>query len=749
MHTFFINTSKKDLNAYDILFDIHKENKDLVSMACPMPDWYDKEKGYAVCLRQMSDMIDGYVGIDNAFDLILYVDLPENEVYSAIERDAYHDQQRLECCTAMRILFTHVVSQSLVKELVESGREPQNILIMFGEEKQFSTLSVPKADANREAVREQLLRFLGLPETDAVETVAKALEGSNAEKTALLQKKISEAYGKEIVSGIRQRYDKDMQLWLEEVVVEANVPKANQALFDRICGINREEADRAGVQMVSCPYDCYACKVNRKMLAQHQMNIAIYVLNCLESGSIYEEDSSGPDRRVRAFYSYSAQQVTAVLAQKAKVYAAAVEQMDTLGIYYPEQNLVPKLMEFDHAKFGLDAFGEKATDLVVIDVTPEEKETSSGEEEPSGEEGSAPEQQQDGVASDAKEKKIEVVDKRGRVLLSRDEFTPFDYTLTKGSDKMLKKGTASVEYVKQAKQVRNHHLSYLKKLKQHVTEVLSNYAGRSKANKPAVLQMGGTRYATTHEEHRVLETVEGVAKTSYETMFNQYMEFCAARSVAITDIEKQSDWFVTRINQLDHSLKKISQVAVGLLAAIFALYLPYVVIQFEAIVENALTFAMALGSVVVPVVLLYLIFTGVALAQRKKYIKAWGDFKDESDKALSENAVAVQKYDQLLSTVIPALRWVYEYKLDVEYCVECCRIADEKLAHHRQKLVARIDALKMILSDLEYRSEGYGSSANAIHSADAIDMNVSFCTGEKNRTFYSVIDKKQLTELRK
>ena len=75
MHTFFINTSKKNLEGYDVLFDIHYENRALVSLTCPMSDWYDPEKGYEACVAQMSDLIDGYVELNNAFNLILYIDL--------------------------------------------------------------------------------------------------------------------------------------------------------------------------------------------------------------------------------------------------------------------------------------------------------------------------------------------------------------------------------------------------------------------------------------------------------------------------------------------------------------------------------------------------------------------------------------------------------------------------------------------------------------------------------------------------
>ena len=244
----------------------------------------------------------------------------------------------------------------------------------------------------------------------------------------------------------------------------------------------------------------------------------------------------------------------------------------------------------------------------------------------------------------------------------------------------------------------------------------------------------------------MLEAVESVSDKAYRTMVDQYMEFCAGRSVAISDIEEQCNWFITRVYQIKESLRKLKLVAVGLLLAIIALYVPFFVIQFEAITENTLTLVTALGSFAVPLVLLYMIFAIISAAQKRRFGEAWNDFIQKSDEALEENRLAVQKYDQLLSTVVPALRWVYEYKLDVDYCVECCGVADAKIEHHRRKLRDRVTAIKNILSDLEYTDYGreasdYGTKA----VTDSVDYNVSFCTGKKNRAFYSVIDCKDLT----
>ena len=743
MHTFFINTSKKELNEYDVLFDIQYEKKTLVSMECPMSDWYNGDKGYMACVKQMSDMIDGYVELNNAFNLIIYIDLSENKAYSSIQRDAFHDKDRDECCRAMHILFTHVITESIVDELVSSGRRPQNVLIMFGEEKHFTDFNVASNDTNRQSIMKNLFRFIGLPGNDVIEATAKKIDGTEAsDKVIMFTEELSKSYGEELVPGIRERYKADLQLWCDAIINEANIHKANEELFERINGINKVESDRIGVDIVSCPYDFYACKVNKSILALSQLNIALYLLKCVENESVYETDSVEGTRKPIEFHLYSVQEIAPIFKSKESIYSAKSAEIETLAKSYTDLKLAPQLSSFDHAKFGLDMYGDKATDFIISDVQSEE---ADEEKEQNAAETSDDTDETIEIKGNVKE--VTVVEKEGRKLFSRDEYKEFDYNFDQGSDKMLKKKTPPEEYIEQAKKVRKHHVDYLKKLKVHVSGVLSNYAGKSKENKPALLQMGGYRYAGPGEEDKVIETVEGVSNKAYESMINQYMEFCAGRSVAISDIEEQCNWFISRVHQIKESLRKIKLVAIGILFAILLLYVPFVVIQFEAIVENVLTLATALGSIAIPIVLLYFIFSIVALAQRKKYIKAWKEFKEKSDQALEENKIAAQKYDQLLSVIVPALRWVYEYKLDVDYCLECCSVADAKIEHHRRKLRDRVTSLQNILGDLEFKdNEHEKPQSESVFNADAIDYNIAFCSGEKNQSFYSVIDKKFFTK---
>ena len=283
--------------------------------------------------------------------------------------------------------------------------------------------------------------------------------------------------------------------------------------------------------------------------------------------------------------------------------------------------------------------------------------------------------------------------------------------------------------------------------------MLTNYAGKSKNNKAALLTVGGTEYALTGEGNefsndlRDPELVEPVAQMAYTTMLDQYMHFCAGRSVAITDIEEQCNWYVSRINQISESIHKMQWIGMGAFGALLALYIPFVAIQFEAITRNMSTLCAALGSIGVPLLLLGGGLAALSVLQRKKYVAAGKELIQRSNQIIAENETAARKFDQLLSAAIPALRWVYEYKLDAEYCAECCDVADAKVEHHRKKMISRAAAIENIISDLDYRDTEYDETAFAQEKLpETVDYNRPYCVGNENITFYTIADHTLLGE---
>ena len=79
----------------------------------------------------------------------------------------------------MHILFTHVVSESIVQNLTDSGRRPQNVLIMFGEEKQFADYYVAPNDPSRAYIMRRVFDYIGLPPAEEIESIAKTTVFNN------------------------------------------------------------------------------------------------------------------------------------------------------------------------------------------------------------------------------------------------------------------------------------------------------------------------------------------------------------------------------------------------------------------------------------------------------------------------------------------------------------------------------------------------------------------------------------------
>ncbi len=736
MHTFFINTSKKSLNGYDVLFDIHLENKSLVLMESPMNLWYDKEQGYISCAKKMSEMIDGYAELNNAFNLILYIDLLEIEAYANIKRDALHDKEREHCSRAFQILFTHLISGTIVAELEQSGRKPQNVLIMLGEEKKLSPASVG-GSLKRDTVASYLLDAIGIPKVAVIEETAKEIEKNYAEnRMQIFQERVEASCKNEFVCGIRDSYAETMQLWYDQIINEANVEIANTALFDRIEAMERNEMVACGMGTVLCPYDAFACKVNKSEMALRKLNMVIYILMCVENNTVFTDDYKTGGKKVVPFHSFTADEIAPLFKKKEWCFASEVNKIESLDKTYsdPGMGLAPELPVLDNFKFGLDIYGDKRTDLIVTDAEDENSVPADEEED------------QRLPVSEGKKKEMVEVERKRPVLLKGYE--RFDYDYEVADNFVCSRKVKPEEYVEQAKKVRKQHLDYLKKLKIHFSEVLSNYAGKSKLNKPALLRVGEKQYSVPEaREERPLESVQVVSQKAYDTIMDEYMDFCAGRSVSVTDIEEQCNWFVSRIHQISESLKKIKLVAICLFAAIIMLYAPFFLIQFEEITANAHSMYIASYSFIIPLALVYFVFALLSAIQRKEYAKAWKQFKEKADEMMNENKAAVQKYDQLLSTIIPALRWIYDYRLDVDYCIECCAVADAKMEHHRRKLRDRVSAIKMILSDLEYDELAIDADLQREKNPDGVlDYNSAFCSGSKNRGFYSVVDNSFFTQ---
>lgn len=753
MHTFFVNTTGKELGNYSDIFEIQHETRRLVSLECPLTEWDDEEKGYKACVRKMGELIDSYKDINNDFDLIIYVDLLSYKAYTSIPMNKNRD--RYACLKVLHSVLKHYIKSTFVYEMNECGRVPQEVLIIF-EENQQPTDGDETTEDGKNLIRTYARNILGLPPVSEIDKIVYNTDASAEEVPAeQLCKKIADSACSCIGKRVLYTYLDKIDIFVSEAKNLETSERPVKQLLDRIIALS--DVDGRTVRSVTFVTNRRAGVSNKQEKTRRDLRLCFYILACVEEETIFDKASLGDNDipKVKSFPEIDWENAVAKLSAKRSVYKKKLYETQKLSESFSEMKLAPPLYSFDNKRFAMDEYGKRGKTFDVVDV---EETKDEVQEEKDIEER---------IVRPKGKKAVVVNDMPGHSLFTEEEYPCFDYHGDDFDESILGSKATAEQYVAEAQKLRQHHLDYLQRLKVHISDRLSNYAGRSAENDPALLRKRKVsvveedfedtgrdyRYAKSarSEETRSLTTVESISETAYTSALLDYVEFCAGRSVALTDIEEQCNWFVTRVYQIKESLRKIKLVAIGLLFAIIVLYIPFVAIQWESITKNALTVITALLSIAVPIVILYFIFVIASLIQRRKYREVWKEFKEKSDLILEDNASAAEKYDQLLTVYIPALRWIYEYKLDVGFYADCCKMARAKIEHHLQKLHDRVVTVGNIIEDLESDASGPEQIEDKVISIvnDEIDYNVAFCSGKKNRSFYSIIDKHFLESVHK
>ncbi len=775
MHTVFINTARKKIDNYAEILEIQKETKQLIMLDCPLNTWYDAENGYNRCVVQIEEAIDSYKEINNNYNLIIYADLPSCKQY--IELTETENAGLIEKEATVQILyrlFTHCFYQTVYNTLKKNGRIPNETVIIF-EENIHKQRQFGDGVALQNAMVSKLLYFMGLPCADDMKAALTKKDSDRAaayealiEATNAHRSKGSAAVDDEtaLFDGIAASYSQQILRMGNSIKSNTLVDHAVRSFADDVEALFIHEGYE--IKFTSFVTNRRAGVANKQENAKRDLRLYLYLLDCIYNGSVLtcDTDASGISYKVAKKFPESNDALwdKVILSLKAKkeLYRKKEREARSLSGSYTDHALAPVLYAFDHSRFGMDEFGDKERELLLV----EHDEESEEKDDPASDTQAQADDPASDVVIEAKNKKSMVVtDKKTAQLLPG--YQSFDYTcktdeMEKDDKASQKKKMGEDDYINKAKALRKHHLQYLNKLKAHVSDSLSNYAGKSMENDPALLpkrkvsvadedyegELNDYHYAKAGKvkETQKLGTVKTLSQNAYETAKLEYLRFCAGRSVAVTDIEEQCNWFVTRIGQITASLNMIKAVAVGLLVAIIVLYLPFIVIQSDAIFKTPMTGAIALCSVGIPAVILYVVFTAVSLTQRKRYQELWDEFKEKSDLVLKENTMAAEKYDQLLSVFVPSLRWVYEYKLDVEFYLDCCKLAQAKVNHHILKLHDRVVTIGNILEDLE---QDIADPTGQMPDKNKLDYNVPYCTNGMNREFYSIIDKSLVDSLRK
>ncbi len=723
MHTFFINTSGKKLENYNIFFEVQHETRQLVSLECPMSEWQDKSVGYKACVNKMGEMIDSYKDITNTFNLILYVDLLPYKDYTSISMDEH--LERCSCLEAMHAMLRHYINATLVKELSDKGRTPNEVLIIF-EENPLPKDHDEKTDKGKERTNKYIKKLLRWENKDDLikDLIDSIPEEERNAKTFC--DKLELKYREESKELEPPVFDKILYTYFDHIKVflEDSNKKQTKTIINNLCSRIAEGYDNDDkVKTVIFETNRRVDVENKQANARRELRLCFYLYSCIDDQSIKFDKNNPEDERVKQFYDIEWKEVGRLMLEKRETYKQKRNKIKNLNETYSDLNLAPKLYKLDKKRFALDEFGKHANE-----------------------------------ESDAR---VPLLDKDYKDFDSNGDDLDNEKSSSSNDIDVEPKATAD-EFLEKAEKLRDHHLNFVYKLDNHISNRLNNYAGRSRENNMAILsrrkvslddegfddeldynytlKSGGEK---EKYEKQQINVVEDVSDRAYSTATLDYMEFCAGRNVALTDIEEQYNWFEERVEQIKESLKKIKYVAIGMLFAILILYVPFFLIQFESIFDNTMTLTIAIVSIAIPIALLYAAYLFMWLRQTRKIYSVWTEFKEKSDKALEKNREAIKKYDQLLTTYIPALRYIYEYKLDVEFYADCCRLARAKVDHHSNKLTAMIPIIGNIVEDLEIEinvDDDDDEEEIRGKNGTELEYQFSFCASKKNRSFYSIID---------
>lgn len=732
MHTFFINTSGKEIGSYSEILEIQHETRRLVSLDCPIDKWNDAEAGYKSCALKMGEMIDNYKDMNNSYNLLIYLDLIAYEKYTSIPMDKH--RERYACLKALHSLLKHYVLATLINELDICGRTPREILLIF-EENCLPKDGDETTEQSKKLIRDYTRELLGITSVQEMDKQVYPIPDGDRDSKAFCEK-IEKSFVSCLGESVLSSYTNQIEIFLRESESRETTEEPLKRLLDRI--IDCSDSDDKAINSVIFVTDRRAETANKQQRARRDLRLCFYVFSCADDETIFDNETKSVSGTacVKQFPDVDWETAAAELAVKGSLYQIKYKQTQQLSESFTDMKLAPALYQFDNERFALDEYGKPGKIFDIVDV----------------------DTKKDTAIHSSEDKVVAVNAARGNSWFSENEFHPFNYKGDSFEEELLGRRVLAEQYIEEACRLRKHHLDYLERLREHISDALSCYAGRSSENEPALLRKRKVSVAEDDfeedsrdykytkpgklEETKKLKNVLEASNTAYQSVLRNYLDFCAGRSVAITDIEEQCNRFVTKVHQIKKSLKRLWRIALGLLAAIIALYIPFAVVQWESITKDTSAVITAILSVAVPIAVLYLIFAVFIGIQRKKYRKAWKNFKKQSDDVLEKNAEVAEEFDRLLTVFVPSLRWAYEYKLDVDFYEECCKIARAKISHHIKKLHDRAVTVGNIIEDLETdisKSELVAGKASA-ESDNEVDYNVSFCSGVKNKRFYSIIN---------
>ena len=720
MHNFFLNATKEKVSYFENIFDDLIMSERVISVDCPLAG-----ESFEAMAQKLGEIIDKYDNVDSNFNIIMYCDVTENPLYQTVSLDKtdYRDRRVFVCQEVYRELVALLFYEKIYLPLKESGRMPNNVMLCVDEE------DIEADSLVKVSLHEYLLPMIGARPQTEIEALwdEKKNSGLPAQECAKeFESELMALNSDELIRGVRSCVRPFIRQFCLELASGTDPERAWKQFVKDV--ETRYESITKSITVVELKNNQAALKNNRKMKAERDLKLNSLLNRSFSEGSSYRSAQAYLD-------GIDLQSVIEFLDKKQKQIEAELTGIPTNVNSFVKLKLAPVLDAFANRRFAMDISGHPAYKLLAKNA-----EETDQEERQNINDGKA--------ISNALRKQIIVDDTiKTEPLVSNYEY--FDSSGLEAFDEEIE----VEDYENGAIRLRGHHLSYLRNLKMHLTDILSHYAGRSeqyvqellpkrKLRSPGTIRRGSdnTVLATYADplsrviENRKIEILKEQGDNAYETSLKRYLEFCAEEKVTLSDLKEESDWFINRMNEITESLKSIKKVGIGTTVGATVLFAPLVVMGGSVIFSNPLSVVVALASMLLPGALVAAALKPLKRKQLNKRKDVIDKYIERSEKALESNKEAVDQYEDLLSFYIPSVRFSYDYKQDVEFYRECCASAEAKLNHHKAKMRERLETIGNIMEDLEVRPD-----PAVIAGSGAPEYRLPFCVGDKNRAFYSIL----------
>ena len=753
MHTVFVNASKQQLKSVlENVVPSEIEYRQIMCFDHPLSKWNDADDGIAALADKIGFEIDRDKELTNSFQLIVYTDLPEFREYTdALGKDSVEKNADI---AVIEQILAGFVSNTIYKKLEEAGRRPAGKVLLIIEQ---NAIENPTAGDNvdlatgvsvkQKRMKDAFLRMVGFPDLSAEYFDRIASLPTREERIEALE---NGAKASSILEALdpRSLYAEELGLFFRELAdrfekEDADPAGAIRTFYESFQKRVRSDFDKR-VMTVSFITDRRSAGKNKEIVCKTGIWLCAYLMECVNNGTT---SSDGGPREIAEMTDEKWSKVVKHLAWKKEAFEFEEKKLAQMNSRFDDEKvaLAPPLYEIDRNLFGLDENGCVKTSF---EIRTEEEDNASKEETKADNTGKTDEEGPVKIVNP----QVELVETQGEIRrwFTEDEFAPFQCEAPV-VDADAGRSLSPEQYCGAANRLAEYHLSFLKKLDLHVSDVMSHYAGRSLSNVPALLrkravdageenvlpEQNDYKYAPKKDiEKRSVESVLKTAQNSLCSMIIEYLKFNNGREVAVTSLKSRCERFIARVKQIEESLRKLAFVVSVISGVLLVLMTPFVLIQWNGITKNVDTLAVALAFFFGPFALLSVGYGVAKTIQRRKIRKLWAELAEEHRKMLSHNRAAIEMYDDLLVKVIPALRWVYEYNLDAQFYSQCSSIAHAKLSHHSQKLREFKEKAGNLLDDLEKTGEAPDDKSVEV----GINYAKAFCDGN-NRDFYSIIDK--------